>query len=68
MMTWMDYNRIGLARSESGDYQGAVDDYTQAIRLNPEDEVSYLRRGYARMQLGDYEGAINDNTQSRRNK
>ncbi len=67
MMTWADYNRLGLTRSESGDYQGAIDNYTQAIRLNPGDEISYIRRGYARMQLGDYEGAINDNAQ-RRNK
>ena len=69
MMNWMDYNRIGLARSESGDYQGAIDDYTQALNLNPGDEISYIRRGYARLQLGDYQGAIDDNAhaQLRRN-
>ncbi len=35
MMTWADYNRLGLTRSESGDYQGAIDDNAHAqLRRN----------------------------------
>jgi tetratricopeptide (TPR) repeat protein len=58
----MDYNRLGLAKSESGDYQGAIDDYTQALNLNP-DWCLYYNRASARCRLGDYEGAVDDYTQ-----
>ena len=63
-MNWMDYNRIGLTRSESGDYKGAVDDYTQALNLNPEVWCLYYNRASARCRLGDYQGAIDDYTQA----
>jgi tetratricopeptide (TPR) repeat protein len=66
---WCLYYNRASARCRLGDFQGAVDDYTQALNLNPGDEISYIRRGYARLQLGDYQGAIDDNAhaQLRRN-
>ncbi|WP_082801150.1 tetratricopeptide repeat protein [Cylindrospermopsis raciborskii] len=41
-------------------YRGAIDDYTQAIKLNPNDALAYYNRGIARSNLGDNQGAIAD--------
>ncbi len=46
-----------------GDYEGAIADYTQAIRLKPDYVEAYNRRGLVRSYLEDYEGAIADYTQ-----
>jgi tetratricopeptide (TPR) repeat protein len=39
---------------------GAIADYDQAIRLNPNDAAAYLGRGGTRYLLGDKQGAIAD--------
>jgi tetratricopeptide (TPR) repeat protein len=49
---------------ERRDYNGAIADYDQAIRLNPKDAVAYVGRGAARNELGDWDGAISDLTQA----
>lgn len=38
----------------------ALQDFDQAIRLNPQNSDSYAGRGYARVMLGDYRGAAQD--------
>jgi tetratricopeptide (TPR) repeat protein len=43
-----------------GDRQGAIQDYNEAIRLNPKDAFAYTNRGNARADLGDRQGAIQD--------
>ncbi|NEU59237.1 tetratricopeptide repeat protein [Halorussus sp. MSC15.2] len=43
-----------------GDYEQAVDLYTQAIELDPADQFSYLNRGSVRIRLGEYDGAATD--------
>jgi tetratricopeptide (TPR) repeat protein len=45
-----------------GDKQGALEDYGQAIQLNPNNSVAYSNRGDARRELGDKQGAIKDYT------
>jgi tetratricopeptide (TPR) repeat protein len=45
-----------------GDKPGALEDYTQAIRLNSNSSVAYSSRGDARRDLGDNAGAIKDYT------
>lgn len=57
------YNR-GNAKSESGDKQGAISDYNQAIRINPNDATTYYNRGVAKSALGDNKGAISDYNQA----
>lgn len=45
---------------EQEDYRGAIADYSEAIRLNPNYAEAYLSRGYTRYDLGDKQGAIAD--------
>jgi len=40
-----DLFNSGLANSEAGDIQGAIADYTVAIRLNPNYAKAYNKRG-----------------------
>ena len=51
------YNR-GDDKREQGDYQGAIEDYNQAIKLDPDYAIPYHNRGLARYNLKDYEEAI----------
>ncbi len=55
-----DYFNSGLAKAVLDDCRGAIQDYTKAIELNPEDVKAYYRRGNAKAYLKDYKGAIAD--------
>lgn len=63
-----DYDRvIGLinkhkanALMSAGDLQGALDVFTQAITLNPNDAMSYLSRGIALSTMGNNQQAVED--------
>jgi serine/threonine-protein kinase len=51
----------GNIRYGLGDLQGALEDYTQAIQMNPEESrKARVNRGSVRAELGDDEGAIAD--------
>ena len=58
------YYSRGIARSELGDTQGAIEDYTQAIKIDPNYVDAYYSRGIARFYLGDKQGEIEDYTQA----
>jgi tetratricopeptide (TPR) repeat protein len=45
-----------------GDLRGAIDDYTKAIALAPDDAAAYNGRGAARFRLGQYQTATQDFT------
>jgi tetratricopeptide (TPR) repeat protein len=62
--TALEYYRKGNARYDLGDYQGAIDDYNQALKLDPNNAKAYYNRGIARSDLGDNQGAIDDYTQA----
>jgi len=62
-LTAVDWYNRGVEKLNSGDNQGAIEDYTQAIRLDPNYAHAYNNRGLARYNLGDNQGAIEDYTQ-----
>ena len=53
------YMRRGLARSDLRDWEGAFDDLSRAVRLNPTAEA-YAFRGLVSMRGGNYLGARKD--------
>ena len=54
------YNDRGVARYESGDSGGAISDYDEAIKIDPQFALAYNNRGVARADSGDSGGAISD--------
>jgi Tetratricopeptide repeat/TPR repeat len=58
------YFQKGEPRYWKYDFRGAIDNYTQAIRLKPSFAFAYINRGLCRFQLKDFQGAIVDYTQA----
>ncbi len=54
------YNENGNFKIEKGDLDGALEDYTKALEVLPNDPVINFNRGYARHELGDIDGACID--------
>lgn len=54
----------GQDKLDRQDYQGASEDYTEAIKIAPKNINSYIQRGHARHFLKDYQAAIKDYTQA----
>ena len=50
----------GMARIKLGDNRGAIADYNEAVRINPNYDKAYYNRGNAHSDLGDWQGAIGD--------
>ena len=57
---WAALNNRGNNRQESGDIEGAIDDFTAAIELAPDEIAPRYNRGNARSLEGDLDGAIAD--------
>lgn len=55
-----DYYVRAVAKALEKDYQGAVEDYTQAIKLNPHFIEAYIKRGAIRYKMGDAREALKD--------
>ena len=70
--TLLELNKYGLkaeiighfirARTSfhKGDFDGAIADYTEIIRLNPKNEYAYLERGVTYFNKHDFDLAIAD--------
>ena len=54
------YNNRGVVKDELKDYQGAISDYNEAIRIDPNHTKAYYNRGILKKELKDYQGAISD--------
>jgi tetratricopeptide (TPR) repeat protein len=50
----------GLSRQSEGDHDGAIEDFTKAIELNPNFAKAYAARGVSREAKGDGGGAKSD--------
>jgi tetratricopeptide (TPR) repeat protein len=58
------YYDLGMKKYELKDYQSAIDDYTQTIKLDPDNISAYSFRADSKHKLEDYQGAIDDYTQT----
>ena len=54
------YFNQGVEKYEAGNYQGAINDFTKVIEINPQYANAYLNRGIARELVNDLEGACDD--------
>ncbi|MBV8885544.1 MAG: tetratricopeptide repeat protein [Chroococcidiopsidaceae cyanobacterium CP_BM_RX_35] len=68
------YDKQGNAYYKLGDYEGAIENFTKALRLNPNDAAAYVNRGNAYYGIAqnsgnpdkEYRGAIADFNQALR--
>lgn len=54
------YASRGNARRRNGDFEGAIQDYTEALKFRSNYVIAYRGRGYAYAQLGDATKAFQD--------
>ena len=54
------YNNRGNTYSNKGDFDRAIEDYTEAIQLNPKYDIAFYNRGLAYSNKGDHDRAIKD--------
>ncbi|MDX2228695.1 MAG: tetratricopeptide repeat protein [Leptolyngbyaceae cyanobacterium bins.349] len=54
------YIQWGTQKNQQGQHQEAIQDFDQAIRLNPNDANAFINRGYANHQAGNLNAAIDD--------
>jgi tetratricopeptide (TPR) repeat protein/predicted membrane-bound spermidine synthase len=58
------YNSSGTAYAKLGQSQRAIEDFNQAIRLQPDDAMAYNNRGAVYCSIGQYQLAIEDYNQA----
>ena len=54
------YRIRGLVKYARGEYESAMSDFDDALRLKPDSAEIYIGRGLAKASLGQYGGAITD--------
>ncbi|REJ92440.1 MAG: tetratricopeptide repeat protein [Planctomycetota bacterium] len=62
--TAVDFNARGLAWSHEGKLERSIEDFNEAIRLDPQQARFWSDRGVSRHRLGDLDGAIADYTEA----
>lgn len=59
-ITALDFYNRGLLHTQAKEYRQAIDDYTQAVKINPKFVDAYLKRCEMRYKLGDNQGVLSD--------
>ncbi len=59
-----NFHNQGKEKANQKNYKGAIEEFNQALRINPNYENSYVSRGFCRFSLGDTQGAIQDYNQA----
>ena len=59
-----DYFNKAYDYAENREYQLAIDNYTKAIRIDPDYASAYYNRGLTYYNLGNYEDVIDDCTRA----
>ncbi|MEK7483810.1 MAG: tetratricopeptide repeat protein, partial [Planctomycetota bacterium] len=55
-----EYILRAFVKTEMNDLEGAILDYSEALRLNPKEDEAYTKRGILKSNKEDLEGAITD--------
>ena len=58
------FKDLGDSKMDNKDYDGAIIEYTNAIKSNPKIALLYYERGGAKDSKGDFQGAIDDYTKA----
>ena len=58
------YANRGQMQEWKGDFNKAIADYTEAIRLDPKSAEAYVGRGYGNLRKGDVDKAVDDLTEA----
>ncbi|MDI3283127.1 YbjN domain-containing protein [Polyangium sp. 15x6] len=64
MPPWAVINNRGNRKQEEGDLDGAIADFTEAMKLAPGEHAPMYNRGNARSLAGDVHGALHDYTKA----
>jgi tetratricopeptide (TPR) repeat protein len=56
----LPYQNRGLYRQNKGNLQGALEDYNEAVKVEPRSITAPLTRGIIKGQMGDFKGGIED--------
>lgn len=59
-----DYYNEGIEKLDRKDYQGAIEDFNQAIKIAPDHGEAHLKRGNSRYFLGNKQSVIEDYTRA----
>lgn len=55
-----EFLKSGNLKLDNGDNKGALNDFDEAIKLNPNNSNAYYWRAFTKHNLNDYKGAIED--------
>ena len=59
-----EFYKQGVEKAKNRDKKGAIENFNQAIQLNPNYAQAYYERADARFHLADYKGSLEDATQA----